>query len=82
MIDGCPVEETNRLKMTRPRFRAIKSTPASRLVLIFPVGGLNVKGIGPSPLEIGVRSREEEPAGTTDRTVITTTFGHNLNTRL
>ena len=63
-------------------FAAIKSTSASRLELILPVEGQKVKAIGPSPLEILLRSREQEPAGSTDRTVITTSFRHDLNTRL
>ena len=68
--------------MTSPRFAAIKSPSASRLVLILPVGGQKVKGISPGSLEVGVRSREEEPAGPTDRTAITTGFRHDLNARL
>ena len=68
--------------MARPRFIAIKSTSASRLVLILPVQGQKVKAIGPTPLEILLRSREEEPARTTNRTAITARLRHNLNARL
>ena len=68
--------------MTCPGFATVKSASASRLVLILPVQGQKVKGIGPSPLEIGVRSREQEPAGTTDRTAITDRLGHNLDISL
>ena len=82
MIDECPVEETNRLVMTRPKFRAVKSTSASRLLLIFPVGGQKVKGISPSPLEILLRSREEEPAGPTDRAAIAAGLRHEVDARL
>ena len=82
MIDECPVEETNRLVMTRPKFRAVKSTSASRLLLIFPVGGQKVKGISPSPLEILLRSRKQEPARTTDRTAVAASFGHDVDARL
>ena len=49
-------------------------------MLILPVKGQKVKSIGPSPLEVGVRSREEEPTGPTDRTIVTASFGHDLNT--
>ena len=38
-------------------FATIKSTSASRSVLILPVDGQKVKGIGPSPLEVLLRSR-------------------------
>ena len=68
--------------MASPRFGAIKSPSASGFLLILPVKGQKVKGISPSPFEIGVRSREEEPAGTTDRTVITTSFRHDVDTSL
>ena len=47
-----------------------------------PVRGQEVKGIGPSALEVLIGSREEEPAGPTDRPAITASFGHDLNTRL
>ena len=67
--------------MAGPRFGAVKST-SSRFVLILPVLGLKVKGIGPSPLEVLLRSREEEPAGTTDRTAITARFRHDVDARL
>ena len=68
--------------MTRPGFVAVKSSSASRWLLIVPVKGQKVKGVSPSPFEIGVRSREEEPAGTTDRTAITDRLGHNLDISL
>ena len=66
--------------MASPRFAAVKSPSASRLELILPVRGQKVKGIGPSPLEVLLRSREQEPARTTDRTTIATCFGHDLDT--
>ena len=68
--------------MASPGFRAIKSTSASRFLLIVPVKGQKVKGIGPSALEVLIRSREEEPAGPTDRTAIATSFRHDVDTRL
>ena len=68
--------------MTGPRFIAIKSTTASRLVLILPVQGQKVKGIGPSALEVLIGSREQEPARTTNRTAITARLRHDVNARL
>ena len=50
-----------RLKMASSRFVAIKSATASRFLLILPVKGQKVKGIGPGSLEILTGSREEEP---------------------
>ena len=66
--------------MASPGFAAVKGPSASRLVLILPVKGQKVKGIGPSPLEVGFGSREQEPTGTTDRTAITAGLGHDLDT--
>ena len=34
------------LKMARPRFVAVESTPTSGLLLILPVKGQKVKGVG------------------------------------
>ena len=51
-------------------------------MLILPVQRQEVKAIGPSPFEVSVRSREEEPAGSTDRTIITDRLGHNLDISL
>ena len=68
--------------MTNTRLAAVKSTSASRLVLILPMKGQKVKGIGPSALEVLIRSREEKPAGTTDRPVVAARLGHDLNARL
>ena len=68
--------------MTSPRFVAVKSTSTSRWLLILLVLGQKVKGISPSPLEVLIGSREEEPAGSTDRTVITDRLGHNLDISL
>ena len=58
---------------------AVKSTPGRRFVLIYPVLGLEVKGVSPGSLEVGVGSREQEPTRTTDRTAITARLGHDLN---
>ena len=66
--------------MASPGFAAIKSPSASGLVLILPVLGQKVKSIGPGALEILLGSREEKPAGSTDRTAIATSFGHDFNT--
>ena len=68
--------------MASPGPTAVESTTASRLVLILPVKGQKVKGIGPSALEVSIGSREEEPAGTTNRTAIAARFRHNLDTSL
>jgi len=70
------------LVMASPWFRAIKSKSASRFLLILPMLGLEVKGIGPSVPEVLVRSREQEPARTTNRTAIAARFRQNLDTSL
>ena len=51
-------------------------------MILLPIEAQKVEGIGPSPLEEGVRDREEEPARTTNRATITTSFGHDFNTFL
>ena len=58
----------------------VKGASTGRLVLILPVKGQKVKGIGPSSLEVLIGSREKEPARTTDRTAITAGLRHDLNT--
>ena len=68
--------------MASPGFATVKSASASKLVLILPVGRQKVKAIGPGALEILLESREQEPAGSPNRTAITAGFGHDLNTRL
>ena len=50
--------------------------------MLLPIEGQKVEGIGPSPLEEGVRDREQEPARTSNRAAITTSFGHDFNTFL
>ena len=67
------------LKMASPGLTAVKSTSASRLVLILPVQGQKVKCVSPSPLEVLIGSREQEPARSTDRTAITTSFRKETN---
>ena len=62
--------------MASARFAVIKSPSATGWLLILPVKGQKVKGVGPSPLEVGVRSRE--PTRMTDRTAITARFRHDL----
>ena len=52
---------TANLGMASPGFTAVKGTSASRFLLILPVKGQKVKGIGPGSLEILTGSREEEP---------------------
>ena len=75
-------ETYRRLKMTRPGFVAAKSTTTNRFGLIVPVWGQKVKCIGPSAFEELIGSREEEPAGPTDRTAVAASFRHDFNTRL
>ena len=54
----------------------------SGILMLLPIEGQKVESIGPSPLEEGVRDREKEPARTTNRAAIATSFGHDLNTFL
>ena len=70
---------TANLGMASPGFTASKSTPAGGSVLILPVKGQKVKGIGPSPLEVLVRSREEEPTRSANRTTVATGLRHDLD---
>ncbi len=46
------------------------------------VWGQKVKSISLGSLEVLIRCREEEPAGSTNRTAITTRLRHNLNASL
>ena len=50
--------------------------------MLLPIEGQKVEGIGPSPLEEGIRDREKEPAGASDWAAITTSFGHDIDTSL
>ena len=50
--------------------------------MLLPIERQKVEGIGPSALEEGIRDREQEPTGTTNRAAITTSLGHNFNTFL
>ena len=54
----------------------------SGILMLLPIEGQKVEGIGPSPLEEGVRDRKEEPTGTTNGVTIATSFGHDFNTLL
>ena len=51
-------------------------------LMLLPIEGQKVKGIGPSTLEEGVRDREQEPTRPSDGPAITTSFGHDVNTGL
>ena len=51
-------------------------------LMLLPIEGQKVEGIGPSALEEGVRNREQEPARTTDGSAIATSFGHDIDTGL
>ena len=68
--------------MARPGFIAVERASASRLVLILPVRGKKIKGVGPSAFEVNLGSREKEPAGSADRAVVAASFRHDLNARL
>ena len=54
----------------------------SGILMLLPIERQKVEGIGPGPLEEGVRNGEQEPAGTTNGAAITTSFRHDLNTFL
>ena len=54
----------------------------SGILMMLPIEGQKVEGIGPSPLEEGIRDREQEPAGASDGSAITTSLRHDLNTLL
>ena len=82
MVLICPPIFLPGLKMTSPRFAKVKCPLASRFLLILPVGRQKVKGISPSALEVGVRSGEQEPAGSPNRTAIAACFGHDADTGL
>ena len=49
----------------------------SGILMLLPIEWQKVEGIGPSPLEEGIRDREQEP-----ETTITTSWRHDLNTFL
>ena len=75
--------------MRRPGFsRAItgsingleRTRMRSGILMMLPIEGQKVEGIGPSPLEEGVR--EQEPARTSNGATIATSLGHDLNTLL
>ena len=66
--------------MASPWFRVVEGALSSGLELILPVSGQKVKGVSPSPLEVLLRSIEEEPTKTTDSSTIAPGFRHDLNT--
>ena len=68
--------------MASPGVITVESPSASGLVLILPVQGQKVKGVSPSPLEVLIGSREQEPARTTNRTAIAARFRHDVDARL
>ena len=51
-------------------------------LMLLPIEGQKVEGIGPSPLEEGIRDREQEPAGTPDGPAIAASFRHDIDTGL
>ena len=60
----------------------VKGASTSRLELVLPVWGQKVKGIGSSPLEVLIGSREQEPTRSTNRAAIATCLRHDLDTGL
>ena len=54
----------------------------SGILMLLPIEGQKVEGIGPSPFEEGVRDREQEPTGASNRAAIATSLGHDFNTLL
>ena len=68
--------------MASPRLATVESTSTNELVLILPVKGEKVKGISPGSLEVGVRSREKEPARSAHRATIASSFRHDVDTSL
>ena len=50
----------------------------SGILMLLPIEGQKVEGIGPGALEEGIRDREQEPTGASNGT----SFGHDLNTFL
>ena len=68
------------LKVTSSRFAAVKRASARGLLLLLPVWRQKVKGIGPSPLEVLIGSGEQEPARSTDRATVASSFRHDLDT--
>ena len=60
-----------------------KRTRMSDLCLmLLPVKGQEIEGIGPSALEERIRDREQEPTGTPDGPAIAASFGHDIDTGL
>ena len=54
----------------------------SGILMLLPIEWQKVEGIGPSPLEEGVRDREQEPARTSNGAAIATSWRHDFNTLL
>ena len=54
----------------------------SGILMLLPIERQKVEGIGPGPLEEGVRDREKEPTGTSNRATIATSLRHDFNTLL
>ena len=54
----------------------------SGILMLLPIEGQKVEGIGPGALEEGIRDREPEPTGASNGAAIATSFGHDLNTLL
>ena len=49
--------------------------------MLLPIEGQKVEGIGPGPLEEGIRDREQEPTRTSNRAAIATSLRHDFITK-
>ncbi|MEE2911476.1 MAG: hypothetical protein VX830_13825 [Candidatus Poribacteria bacterium] len=54
----------------------------SGILMLLPIEGHKVEGIGPGPLEEGIGDREEEPARTSNGAAITNSLRHDFNALL
>ena len=53
----------------------------TNLSLLLPIEGQKVEGIGPSPLEEGIRDREQEPTRPSNGAAIATSLRHDFITK-
>ena len=54
----------------------------SGILMLLPIEGQKVEGIGPSPLEEGIRDREQEPTRPSNGAAIATSLRHDFNALL
>ena len=66
--------------------KLIVSTKRTRMrggsLMLLPIEGQEIEGIGPSALEERVRDREQEPARPPDGAAIAASFRHDIDTGL